>query len=134
MSVSNAVNGTVALVGGQIVFTPAANFSGAASFQYLVTDNGQTNGVNDFKTATGTVNVTVQDFQPSTVTGMVYVDETNDGLKQSAERTVGGITVQLVGTALNQPVNRSFITLADGSYSFGDLAPGVYTVSIVNPR
>lgn len=132
-SVSGAVNGTVALVGGQIVFTPANDFSGSASFQYVVTDNGQTNGANDFKTATGTVTVNVQDFQPSTLTGMVFVDETNDGIKQPAERTVGGVTINLVGTALNQTVSRTYTTLADGSYSFGTLAPGAYTVSIVNP-
>lgn len=132
-SVSGAVNGTVALVGGQIVFTPAANFSGAASFQYVVTDNGQTNGVNDFKTASGTVTVNVQDFRPSTLTGLVYVDETNDGVKQAAERTLGGVTVNLTGTALSQAVSRTYITLADGTYSFGNLAPGVYSVSIVNP-
>ncbi len=120
-------------VGGQVVFTPAANFSGSASFQYVVTDHGQTNGANDFKTATGTVTVNVQDFQPSTLTGMVFVDETNDGIKQSAERTMGGVTINLVGTALNQTISRTYTTLADGSYSFGNLAPGVYSVSIVNP-
>lgn len=132
-AVSNAVNGTVALVGGQVVFTPAANFSGAASFQYTVTDNGQTNGVADVKTATGTVTVNVRDFVPSALTGLVYVDETNDGIKQAAERGVGGVTVQLIGTALNQPVFQTYSTLADGSYTFGNLAPGIYTVSIVNP-
>ncbi len=132
-AVSNAVNGSVALVGGQIVFTPAPNFSGPASFQYTVTDNGQTNGVNDFKTATGNVAVTVQDFQPSTLTGSIFVDETGDSLRQSNERAVGGVTVSLVGTALNQPVSLTYTTLADGSYTFENLAPGVYSVSIVNP-
>ena len=132
--VSTPVNGTVALVGGQIVFTPADGYSGdGASFQYTITDNGQTNGSNDFKTATGLVSVKVQDFQPSTLTGTVYVDETNDGSKQAAERTLGGVTINLVGTALGNSISRSFVTLADGSYSFGNLAPGVYTVSIVNP-
>ena len=37
--VGNAVGGTVELtVGGDVLFTPAANFSGAASFDYTVTD------------------------------------------------------------------------------------------------
>jgi len=46
------VNGTVALVGGNVVFTPAANYNGSASFTYTVTDG---NG----GTATATVNVNV---------------------------------------------------------------------------
>ncbi|MBF0325556.1 MAG: tandem-95 repeat protein [Alphaproteobacteria bacterium] len=37
-SVGNAVGGTVALVGGQVVFTPTAGFIGNASFTYTVED------------------------------------------------------------------------------------------------
>ena len=33
-------NGTVALVGGQLVFTPAANYNGSTSFGYTVTSGG----------------------------------------------------------------------------------------------
>ncbi|WP_177224681.1 tandem-95 repeat protein [Variovorax sp. 770b2] len=51
-SVQDAVDGTVSLVGGNVVFTPAPNFNGAASFTYTVSDgNGGTS------TATVTVNV-----------------------------------------------------------------------------
>lgn len=50
--VSSAVNGTVDLSGGNVTFTPATGFSGAASFAYTVSD-GQGG------TATATVNVTV---------------------------------------------------------------------------
>ncbi|HWA21018.1 MAG TPA: tandem-95 repeat protein [Caulobacterales bacterium] len=51
-AVSNAVNGAVALAGGQVTFTPTTGFVGAASFQYTVSD-----GV---AAAQGTVAVTVQ--------------------------------------------------------------------------
>jgi hypothetical protein len=52
--VSNAVRGTVALnPEGNVVFTPAANFTGLASFTYTVTDG---RGLND----TGFVTVDVQ--------------------------------------------------------------------------
>ena len=50
--VQNPTNGTVQVVGNNVVFTPTTNFTGAASFQYSVSDG---NG----GTATGTVNVTV---------------------------------------------------------------------------
>ena len=51
-SVQGAVNGTVALVSGNAVFTPAANYSGAASFTYTAADASGA-------TATATVNITV---------------------------------------------------------------------------
>ena len=50
-AVANATNGTVSLSGGAITFTPTPNFSGAAQFDYTVSD-GTTTDV-------GTVTVTV---------------------------------------------------------------------------
>ncbi len=44
-------NGSVALVGGQLVFTPSANYNGPASFTYTITDGTVT--------ATATVSGTV---------------------------------------------------------------------------
>ena len=58
-AVSNVVGGTAVINGTNIEFTPAANFNGPASFDYTVQDNGQTNGVNDFKTDTGSVSFAV---------------------------------------------------------------------------
>jgi hypothetical protein len=58
-AVSNPVGGTVSIVGTDVLFTPPANFNGAASFDYVVQDNGTTNGSADFKTATGHVTFTI---------------------------------------------------------------------------
>lgn len=133
-SVSGAVNGTVALASnGQIVFTPNAGYTGPASFSYTVSDNGQTGSTADPKTATGTVNITVQEFIPSSISGFVYVDETLDGILNAAERRLGGVIVSLAGTAFGQTITETVTTLADGSYHFDQLAPGSYTVSFVNP-
>jgi hypothetical protein len=55
----NAVGGTVSVVGGNVLFTPAANFYGTASFRYTVTDNGTTGGAADPKTSTATVSFTI---------------------------------------------------------------------------
>ncbi|CAG1018901.1 partial Hemolysin, chromosomal, partial [Burkholderiaceae bacterium] len=52
VSVQGAVNGSVAMSAGNIVFTPQANYSGPASFTYTVSD-GQGG------TSTGTVSVNV---------------------------------------------------------------------------
>ncbi|TXH53829.1 MAG: tandem-95 repeat protein, partial [Burkholderiaceae bacterium] len=51
-SVQSPVNGTVALVGGNVVFTPTANYSGPASFTYTASD-----GQGGTSTATVTVNI-----------------------------------------------------------------------------
>lgn len=50
-AVSNPVNGTVVLAGNIATFTPAANFNGAASFEYTLSDG--------IDTATGNVAITV---------------------------------------------------------------------------
>src|SRR6185436_2106059 len=42
MAVGNPTNGTVSLNGNMITFTPNANFNGAASFEYTVTDGAAT--------------------------------------------------------------------------------------------
>ncbi|QKJ66661.1 retention module-containing protein [Deefgea piscis] len=52
ISVQNAVNGTVALVNGNVVFTPNPNYNGPASFTYTVSDGRG-------GTATATVNIGV---------------------------------------------------------------------------
>ncbi|HKG45456.1 MAG TPA: DNA/RNA non-specific endonuclease [Pyrinomonadaceae bacterium] len=60
-SVSATANthGAVSLSNGIVTYTPDANFNGAASFEYQVCDNGNTNGSPDPQCATGVVNVTV---------------------------------------------------------------------------
>jgi VCBS repeat-containing protein len=65
--VSNAVGGTVAIVGGQVEFTPAPNFNGMASFDYTVQDNGATNGISDPKTDTGSVSFLVTEVNDAPV-------------------------------------------------------------------
>lgn len=44
-TVSNPIGGTVQIVGTDVLFTPTANYNGAASFEYTVEDNGTTNGI-----------------------------------------------------------------------------------------
>jgi endonuclease G len=60
-SVSARANthGTVSFANGIVTYTPGANFNGAASFEYQVCDNGNTNGSPDPQCSTGVVNVTV---------------------------------------------------------------------------
>ena len=137
-AVTSGPNGTVTLnqSTGIITFTPAANYSGPASFQYTVQDSGPTAlpNVPHVNSQTGTVSVTVRDFVPTEIKGTVWVDETNDGIINSAERKLGGVEVTLTGNALGVPIAaQTYITLADGSYRFSNLAPGEYVVTYNRP-
>ncbi|MFZ5825259.1 MAG: tandem-95 repeat protein [Bacillota bacterium] len=58
-AVAAGTGGSVTLSGTDVIFTPAANFSGAANFTYTVTDNGTTNTVADPKSASATASFTV---------------------------------------------------------------------------
>ena len=49
----------VSIDGTDVVFTPADDFHGAASFSYTLRDNGTTNGVDDFLTSTATVSFAI---------------------------------------------------------------------------
>ncbi len=123
-------NGQVVLNNdGTITYTPAAGFSGAASFSYTLRDS-------EGGTAAGTVNVTVQEFVPSTIEGKVYADDDADGQIDSNERRLGGVQVLLTGTtSQGTPIaSQMQLTLADGSYSFKGLGPGNYQVSYKTPK
>ena len=58
-SVGDPVNGTVSLSGGTITFAPTPDYSGPASFEYTVCDDGTTAGGPDPLCNDGVVNVTV---------------------------------------------------------------------------
>lgn len=121
-------NGTVTLNSdGTITYIADETFSGEASFDYTVEDSG---GLSD----TATVALTIREFQPSDISGTVWVDETNDGIIDADERAVANVMVSLSGTAFGEPVAMSVMTLSDGSYSFENLAPGSYTVSYAVPE
>src|SRR5207247_1777209 len=114
----NASNGSVSLVSGQITFTPAANFNGAASFDYTVSDDGTTNGVADAKSDTGTVNVTVSEVNdaPTAV---------DDGKSTAEDAVLSFAASDLVGNDSRGPANESGQTLtvtAAGNASNGSVS------------
>lgn len=135
VTATSNTNGTVVLNGdGTITYTPADGFTGPASFEYTLQDSGPTGGSN-VNQATGTVNVTVEAFVPTTISGTVFIDETSDGIIDSAERRLGGIPVTISGTSLGQPIaSQTVLTLSDGTYSFANLGPGSYVVTYTPPH
>src|SRR5205085_1208482 len=77
-AVSNAIGGTVAIVGGHVEFTPTPDFNGAASFDYTVQDNGKTNCAADLRPDTGTATFTATEVNDAPVA-------TDDALSSVAE-------------------------------------------------
>ena len=64
-----------------IEFTPTANFNGTASFSYTVQDNGQSAGVDNFKTATGTASFTVTAVPDAPVGTSSTISVAEDGAR-----------------------------------------------------
>jgi len=63
---------------------------------------------------------------PSTISGIVFQDMNNNGLKDGADTALAGVTIQLQDNG--GTVVATTTTAADGSYSFSNLAPGTYSV------
>ena len=111
------------------------------SFQYRVEDNGTTAGQADPLADVANFTIKVLPFQPSSIKGLVYVDDNFNGVYDNnpagaIELPVGGVEVTLSYADPSNPsstIRMVEMTDADGSYDFELLPPGTYTVSYVNP-
>nr|WP_259372163.1 Ig-like domain-containing protein [Caldimonas mangrovi] len=119
LSVQNPVNGTVALVDGQVVFTPTANYHGPASFTYTISDgNGGTN--------TATVNLTVASVNDRPTTTNVSASGNEDTLvivTLAGSDIDGTVTQHVIG---NLPANGTLYLDAAGTQpvAAGDVVTG----------
>ncbi len=103
-------NGSVALVGGQLIFTPAANYNGPASFTYTITDGTVT--------ATATVSGTVTPVNDAPVA-------VNDTFTVAVDASV---TVNVLGNDSDVDGNPLTVTQVDGQA----IANGGPAVSVTN--
>lgn len=111
------------------------------TFQYRVEDNGTTAGNPDPLADVGNFTIKVLPFQPSSIKGLIYVDDNFNGVYDNnpagaVELPVGGVEVTLSYADPSNPANTIRMvemTDSDGSYDFELLPPGTYTVSYVNP-
>ena len=66
---------------------------------------------------------------PATLSGFVYQDDDNDGLRENGERGIAGVRVRLVPIDTIVPQSALIATTdSNGAYSFTGLAPGAYEV------
>ncbi len=61
-----------------------------------------------------------------TLGNQVFVDTNNNGLRDTGETGLPGVTVQLINNTAPTTVVASTVTGANGIYTFGNLAPGAY--------
>jgi hypothetical protein len=64
------------------------------------------------------------------IAGTVYTDSNKNSVLDGGEPGIGGVTVSLTGTDVNNnPVSKTTATAPNGTYSFGGLIAGSYSVS-----
>lgn len=100
LTVSNPIGGDVSISGSTVLFTPTAHYSGAASFQYTIEDNGQTNGGDDFLSSTANVSLTIYETNALPLGG-------NDALSSVAEDSAGR-TMSFASLLVNDAPGPSF--------------------------
>lgn len=118
---------TIAADGRSLLYSPPAGFSGTDTFTYTIQDPGQLS-------AQATVTVTVLEYRPSALSGFVYLDVNNNGIKEATESGVGGVLITLSGTDVTgATVQQTRTTDATGYYQFTNLAPGSYRLVQTQP-
>jgi ELWxxDGT repeat protein/VCBS repeat-containing protein len=129
-SVTQGSEGGVVAVSGDgttIEYTAPSGFTGTETFDYTIEDT-------DGLTSTATVTVDVTDSGSSVLSGFVYIDADNDGVRDDDEVGVPGVLVTLTGTtSTDATVTRNALTSDDGSYSFDELPSGTYQLAETQP-
>jgi uncharacterized repeat protein (TIGR01451 family) len=92
---------------------------------------------------TGTISVaagsssTVWDagmYKPASLSGFVYNDVNDSGVKDASEAGIQNVTLTLTGTTgTGQSVTKTTVTSASGAYTFIGLQPGTYTITETQP-
>ena len=120
-----AVNGKDYLDGTDTIGTPGGNDSVNDDFSNIVLPTGvETDGTdNNFG-----------ELEEAELSGFVWHDADNDGVKDGSEVGIGGVDVTLSGTDdLGAITSVTVSTNPDGSYSFDGLRPGEYTITQTQP-
>ena len=114
---------------------PAGFFDGKESRNGSVIPNSI--GTDRISVTLGNVDLVHNDFGEvigTSIGGFVYVDNNNNGIKQSGERAISHVLVTLTGSNdLGQAVALSLHTGSDGSYLFSNLRPGTYNLTESQP-
>ncbi|MEM7315157.1 MAG: peptidylprolyl isomerase, partial [Planctomycetota bacterium] len=124
-SVGNPSNGGTASISTDrqsLSYTPRQGFIGSETFSYTI--RNESGG-----TAMGNVTVRIEEAPTGSVSGHVFLDVNQSGIREAGELPIRNVVVNLSGpTSAGQSVTRSTTTDANGLYEFVGLAPGSYEV------
>jgi hypothetical protein len=70
---------------------------------------------------------------PGSLSGYVYCDNNNDGIRQIDEPGIANAAIALTGVDTGGLVNKNTATDANGFYLFPNLMPGVYKITETQP-
>jgi len=88
----------------------------------------------DTNTANNTAVQTTAIAVPGSLSGSVYIDTNENGVRDAGEPGIAGVTIALAGTDVaGTAVNRTATTDASGDYTFANLLPGTYTLTQTQP-
>ncbi|MCU0959258.1 MAG: Ig-like domain-containing protein, partial [Pirellulaceae bacterium] len=129
---------TIATGGKSILYTPNPGFeSEGVNFDQFTYTIGDGRG----GTATALVTVDVIDAVPSDISGVVYLDVNNNGVKDAAEIELAGVEVTLTGTNIRgQALNITVKTDVDGVFRFENILPNLegslegYSIAAAQPK
>ena len=77
---------------------------------------------------------TLVELIPVSISGSVYIDQDDDGIRDSQEPPIALVEITLTGTdVLGSPVEQVDLTDENGAYKFSNLNPGTYQVTETQP-
>ncbi len=109
-----------------------ANFTGTITNPVTVattTDEGNNTSNNS---ASASTQVAVPDTNSGSLSGRVFLDRNNNGIIDSGENGLAGITVNLLAAGTNTVIQTT-TTDSQGNYLFDELPAGNYDIKVVRP-
>lgn len=129
------VNGGDLAPGGNYTFTITASVDSDASGTLVNNVSvSTTTNESDTNNNSASASSTVDPFS-SSIAGSVYLDVNNNGIRESTEVGISGVTITLTGTdSTGASVSRTATTDSNGDYIFSQLAAGTYRVEQTQPE
>jgi hypothetical protein len=141
ITTSQGGTASISADGTKIIYTPAAGFETDDTgvfdeFYYQISDR-ETDGL----TSVALVEVDVLDAVPSDISGVIYLDVNNNGVHDTQEVELAGISVTLTGTNVRgEAVNLTVKTDVNGVFRFTGILPNAesdtvgYSISAATPK
>jgi uncharacterized repeat protein (TIGR01451 family) len=79
------------------------------------------------------INNNFGELAPSGLSGFVYLDSNDNGIKEAGEAGIPNVTVTLTGFSDQGPISQTATTDANGAYQFQGLRPGTYALTETQP-